>query len=73
MAADIEQVTIRHSVQDVIRNLESEPVRPDLVGQITAVQVIDRVSRAHLSIERALKFIITRAGGAIEEGPSSRR
>ncbi|MDE0101209.1 MAG: hypothetical protein OXN89_02410 [Bryobacterales bacterium] len=67
MAADIEQVTIRHSVQDVIRNLESEPVRPDFVGQITAVQVIDRVSRAHLSIERALKFIITRAGGPLKK------
>ncbi|MCY3734000.1 MAG: hypothetical protein OXG42_06940, partial [Chloroflexi bacterium] len=63
MAADIEQVTVRHSVQDVIRNLENEPVRPDFVGQITAVQIIDRVTRAHLSIERALKFLITRAGG----------
>lgn len=67
MAADIEQATIRHSVQDVIRILENEPVRPDLVGQITAVQIMNRVSIAHLSIERALKFLITRAGGPLKK------
>lgn len=65
MAADIEQTIIRHSVQDVIRILENEPVRPDFIGQITAVQIMNRVSIAHLSIERALKFLITRAGGPL--------
>ena len=65
MAADIEQTAIRHSIQDVIRILENEPVRPDLFGQITAVQIMNRVSIAHLSIERALKFLITRAGGPL--------
>ena len=65
MNADIEQATMQHSVQDVIQILENEPVRPDLIGQITAVQVMNRVSIAHLSIERALKFLIARAGGPL--------
>ncbi len=67
MAADIEQATIRHSVQDVIRILENEPVRRDLVDQITVVQIMNRVSIAHLSFERALKFLISRAGGPVTE------
>lgn len=67
MSVDIEQVIIEHSVRDVIRILENEPVQPDLVGQITVVQVMNRVSIAHLSIERALKFLITRAGGPLIE------
>lgn len=65
MAAGIEQTIIRHSVEDVIRIPENEPVRPDLIGQLTAVQVMNRVSIAHLSIERALKFMIVRAGGPL--------
>ena len=67
MAGDIAQTAIRHSVQDVIRMLENEPVRPDLFGEITAVQIMNRVSIAHLSIERALKFLITQAGGPLTE------
>ncbi|MCY4617810.1 MAG: hypothetical protein OXD50_04550 [Chloroflexi bacterium] len=62
MTTDIEQATMRYSIQDVIKILENEPVRPDHVGQFTVVQVMNRVSIAHLSIERALKFLITRAG-----------
>ncbi len=65
MTADIEQATMCHSVHDVIQILENEPVRPDLIGSITVVQVMNRVSIAHLSIERALKFLITRAGGPL--------
>ena len=65
MTVDIEFATMRYSVQDVIKILENEPVRPDLVGQITVVQVMNRVSIAHLSIERALKFLIVRAGGPL--------
>ena len=65
MAADIERTIIRHSVEDVIRILENEPVRPDYIGQITAVQIMNRVSIAHLSFERALKFLIARAGGPL--------
>ncbi|MYE06729.1 MAG: hypothetical protein F4Y04_05835, partial [Chloroflexi bacterium] len=65
MAVDIEQAIVRHSVLDVIQILERQPVQPDLVGQITAVQIVNRVSIAHLSIERALKFLIIRAGGPL--------
>ena len=54
--ADTQRFTIRHSVEDVIRILENEPVKGDMVPQITAVQVMNRMSIAHLSIERALKF-----------------
>lgn len=64
---DLLRVTIRHSVEDVIRILENEPVRGDMVPQITAVQVMNRTSIAHLSIERALKFLITTAGGPLIE------
>ena len=65
MSVDIEQVIIECSVRDVIGILENEPVPPDLVGQITIVQIMNRVSIAHLSIERALKFLITGAGGPL--------
>ena len=65
MAADIKRAIIRHSVQSVIRDLENDPIRPDFVGETTTVQVIDRVTRAHLSIERAMKFIIEQAGGSL--------
>ena len=65
--AEIQRAIIRHSVQDVLHILENEPVKGDLVPQITAVQVMNRVSIAHLSIERALKFLITEAGGSFVE------
>ncbi len=65
MSVDIEQAVIEYSVRDVIGILENEPVQPDLVGQITAVQIMNRVTIAHLSIERALKFLITGAGGPL--------
>ena len=61
----IERAVIRHSVSDVIRVLENEPVRPDMVVELTAAQVMNRVSIAHLSIERAMKFVITEAGGPL--------
>ena len=65
--ADIQRAIIRHSVRDVIRILENEPVKGDMVPAITAVQVMNRVSIAHLSIERAFKFLITKAGGRLVE------
>ena len=64
---DIQRAIIRHSVEDVILILENEPVKADMVAEITAVQVMNRVSIAHLSIERALKFLITRANGPLVE------
>lgn len=67
MANNIEQLIIQYSVQDVIQILENEPVQPDLIGQITAVQLLNRISMAHLSIERAMKFLIRKAGGPLVE------
>ena len=65
--SDIQRAIVRHSIEDVIHILEHEPVKGDLVPQITAVQVMNRVSIAHLSIERAFKFLITKAGGPLVE------
>ena len=65
--SDIQRAIIRHSIEDVIHILEHEPVKGDLVPQITAVQVMNRVAIAHLSIERAFKFLITKAGGPLVE------
>ena len=64
---DSKRAIVRHSVEDVIRILENEPVKGDMVPELTAVQVMNRVSIAHLSIERALKFLITKAGGPLVE------
>ena len=60
-----ERAIIHHSVGDVIKVLENEPVRPDMIFELTAAQVINRVSIAHLSIERAMKFVITESGGPL--------
>ena len=61
----VERAVIRHSVMDVIRVLENQPVRPDMIAELTVAQVMNRVSLAHLSIERAMKFIITEAQGPL--------
>ena len=65
--ADTRRALIKYSVQDVIRILENEPVKADMVPEIMAVQAMNRVAIAHLSIERALKFLIKEAGGLFEE------
>ena len=54
-----------NSVEDTIRVLENNPVRPDMVVELTIAQVMNRVSIAHLSIERAMKFLIIEAGGPL--------
>ena len=63
--ADIHRHTIRHSVVDVIRILEEIPAKGAIVPQITVVELMNRASMAHLSIERALKYLITVAGGPL--------
>ena len=65
--ADIQRAIVRLSVEDVIRILENGPIKGDLMPEIVAVQLMNRVSIAHLSIERALKFLITQAEGLFEE------
>ena len=61
----VERAVIRHSVRDAIKVLEDQPVRPDVFAELTVMQIMNRVSSAHLSIERAMKFIITEAGGPL--------
>ena len=70
---DVQRAVMNHSVKDVIRILEDEPVKHDMVPEVTAVQIMNRVSIAHLSIERALKFLITKAGGPLVETHDLRR
>ncbi len=54
-------------MDDVISILESAPVQPDRVSQITVVQVMNRAPMAHLSIERALKFLLRKHGIDLED------
>ena len=65
--AEIERDIIQISMEDAISILEDCPVKEFIVPQVTIVQVMNRVSIAHLSIERALKFLITEAGGTFKE------
>ena len=64
---DIKRRLIRHSVEDVIRILETVPVRGDMVPELPIIESINRVSLAHLSIERAMKFLIVDAGRTYTE------
>ena len=65
LTSKLPRSVMRHSVADTIRVLENNPVRPDMVAELTIAQVMNRVSTAHLSIERALKFLITKAEGPL--------
>ena len=47
--------------------LEDKPVEGDLFIHLTAVRTFNRISLAHLSIERAIKYLITAAGAEFEE------
>ena len=59
---DTKRLVIRESVLDVITMLEDEPVEGDLFIHLTAIRTFNRISLAHLSIERAIKYLITAAG-----------
>ena len=52
---------------DVITMLEDEPVEGDLFIHLTAVRTFNRISLAHLSIERAIKYLITAAGAEFKK------
>ena len=58
-------IVMQHSVEDTITVLENAPVRADMVIELTIAQIMNRVSIAHLSIERTMKFVITEAGGPL--------
>ena len=60
----MEEYVLHYSIQDVINILEAMPVIPDMVPGITLVQIMNRAPLAHLSIERALKFLIDQNGGS---------
>ena len=63
-----ERVITQCSIEDVIQILENQPPTGEwLFPHITAVQVMNRVSLAHLSIERTLKYLIQSGGGSFEE------
>ena len=64
---DMKRHLIRHSVRDVIHTLENVPVRGDMILEIPIIQTINRVSLAHLSVERAMKFLIIDAGQTYTE------
>ena len=61
----LNRIVMQHSVEDTITVLENAPVRPDMVIELTIAQIMNRVSIAHLSIERTMKFVITEAGGPL--------
>ena len=60
---DKQRAVVSYSIEDVIHMLEHEPLRHDFVSEIMVARIMNRVSIVHLSIERALKFLITDAGG----------
>ena len=54
---------IGSSIRDTVRILDSAPVKPDMIPEITAYQMMNRAPIAHLSIERGLKSLIIEFGG----------
>ena len=65
--SNFERAIIQISLEDVIRILEDAPPTGHFIPYITIAQVMNRVSIAHLSIEKAIKFLIREAGGKIIE------
>ena len=63
----IQRSVIHHSVSDVIGLLENQPVQADMFPDISIAKYMNRISLAHLSIERAMKFLIMEAGQTYEE------
>ena len=63
-----ERAIIQCSVEDVIKILENEPPSGGWwLPHLVAAQVMNRVSLAHLSIERTLKFLIYEKGSHAEK------
>ena len=58
----MEEFAVRFSIDDALRILDDSPLRPDIVTQVTLAQITNRVPVAHLSIERAFKFLIQKNG-----------
>lgn len=65
--ADMKRHLIDHSVEDVVRILENVPVIGDMIAERPFIETMNRVSLAHLSIERTMKFLIEEAGQTYAE------
>ena len=65
MTPNFKRTVMLHSITDVIEIIENNPVQRDMVSELPIAKVMNRVSTAHLSIERAMKFLITQAGGPL--------
>ena len=63
----MESYKITSSIGDVIAILDSAPIQLDLMPDRNLVQFTNRIPIAHLAIERGLKGLLKRAGGAHEE------
>lgn len=64
--AIMERYKIRESIKDVVAILDSAPIHRDLVPDTNIVRLTNRAPIAHLAIERALKALISEAGGNAE-------
>ena len=62
----MQEFAVRFSIADALQILDDSPIRPDIVTQVTLVQISNRVPIAHLAIERGLKFLIQINGGEFE-------
>ena len=65
--ADMKRHLIDHSVEDVVRILEGVPVIGDMIAERPFIETMNRVSLAHLSIERTMKFLIEETGQTYAE------
>ena len=62
----MQRYKVQESIADVIKILDSAPVRPDLMPEANIVQLANRAPIAHLAIERGLKALIAENGRAPE-------
>ena len=63
----MERFKVQGSIREVIATLDSAPIRIDLVPEANIVQLTNRMSDAHLAIERGLKSLIVAAGECPED------
>ena len=58
-----ERYMVQYSIEDVLVILDSAPIKQDLVDEINLAQLANRIPIAHLSIEKGLKTLISKAKG----------
>ena len=62
----LDNYKIEESIRDVIRILDSAPIRIDMIQDTNLAQLTNRAPIAHLAIERGLKALISQASGSAE-------